>query len=1464
MSLKKRILSFFTAFLMIFGSTPFVFENASAAVGDDAPANEKNIKDNEDGTYTISLSVTGATSSDSTTSVNKANVVLVVDTSNSMNGRSGGYGSVSRLTAEKDALTEDDGIIDKLVGQNVAGDPVKSDIIEVAIVNFGTRGTTAQDWTTSATTLKNTINSLETSTGTNWEEALSTAKSLANTKKTAQPNEDTFIIFLTDGEPTTHNNSYGVNTNYATEWEYAKDDARGIVTAGHKFYALFTWGSGNSSHYLSSLVQYAYTGSGDSNSTLSSDYEQYFTDASDTATLVSALTRIVNDITTGVGYTNIELTDGVTEMTHSNIKTTASGEVSGVKYYRSGGNYSTTANDGLGEEWADAPKATINENGEIDWDLDDLVLENGVTYTISFIVWPSQESLDLVADLNNGKVSYGSLSEDQKSQIIENGGKYTLKTNTDYPTLTYSTITTTTVNGQTSSVTSDPKTVNIENPDPVGLKDSKLTIEKLWEDGLDPTQRKDYAGKVVLDFYRGEEVYKSDITLNEGNYWKLANYIAIAPGIMVSSSSEAYDYATQYTDDSEYAILEEGHDYHFTEPDEKNQTEDGEDKGKHFNLTKADYHPMLVDGTLMNVFYHRNEDGKIVIDSMEELTELTATNEVKGGALIEKILVGNDEETAVSSSDTFKFNAELRNSDGTNYGNFTYRIYYGESNPKNYNETAEEILTNEDGSKTYRSEKKTATDSLSIELYGGDRVMLTDLRTGAYFWADEDDSNLKIGYEQLEETNQIVRDGGEAETDATTKEFDGKTFYAIEGNASTQYIAKNIYRSGNLEFTKTVNVQNGNEEQAKATEFDFNVNFYDKDGKKLEVSPDWGGGIVCENYGSSGQPFDPSEMTMGDGCKGSVIGLPAGATYEIIETEKDGFTAEGLENGKVTKTGTITAGETATESFVNTYNATGKAEITVIKQFGLTENPFWMIQDDFKFVLKDESGRQIGEARTIDKLTHSATFEIEIEKEGNYKYEVEELDDNFKTGVARKDNDTNVIVTFKATDNGKGELVVSDLTYKNSKDTIYNSYTVKNSLEDALKFKKVFSEDGADYKGGAEFSFTVSMSEGAPKPSNLNENGTFTLKNNEEIDLGSISFSETDIPAEGKTYTYTITESSENLPDGVSIVSGEVEITVNVKFNKETGKLDVTTNQYETEFVNIFQPTDGKEFSEKLEIEKAIKDLTNSKVDGEFSFKLEELKNDEYEEIETITLATKDLAGSAKFGEKIFEETGTHYYRISEIAGEANGFSYDDTVYEITVKVTEEDGKLVAEYSGIPEDGIKFTNVYEAEATKLNFGIYKEVDNLTSDAEVETFEFELKNEDGETIATTEIEGEGEGEFSNIEFTQAGTYTFTVSEVNTGAEYYEYDETVYEIIVSIVDENGKLKLDGVTILKSEEEVEEIVFINVYENPGRGEVEEEEEVVEENPYTNDNIAFFVSLYILSLIGFIGAVVYARKEV
>ena len=862
----RRAVNLLLVPLLVVGGFPLGINNVIAAEGDeapstevpeDAPAHSKKLIDNGDGTYTLSLSVTGKADTSVTHDVTKSNVILLIDISNSMTASTPGY--TSRLAAEKEALTKTDGIIDKLLANNTSD---VTDALELYGISFGQKGAVAWDWSTDGTTIKSTINGLTPGqSGTNWEEALILAKQAADAKHAAEPDDNTFVILLTDGEPTTHQNDYSVSTNYAQEWGYASDDARAIVTAGYAFYGIFTFGSGNSSRYLSSLVNYAYTGTGNSSSSLSSQYAGYFYDATDTSALVEALETIVNDITSSIGYTNIEITDGLTDLT-SSVK--VDGKISNLTYTRSGGNY------GDGEIWAEAPEATTT-NGTVDWNLHNTVLEDGVTYTVSFLVWPSQEAYDLVAELNNGKVSYDSLSPSQKSSIINNNGVYTLKTNTDYPTLTYSTVTTTSDGTDTTVVVSDPKTFAITNPEPVGLKGQSLTLEKKWEDSLDPSQREEVGDTVVLDFYKDNTPYETGVSLTKQNGWKLPNRISIAPGIMLSNDSPNYnalkgDHTEYEYGGKKYIILETGHDYYFQE----------ENINYHFELTNHIYHPMIIGDTLMNVSFTRDGSGNITgIEGFTVLDSVSATNTLKGGINIVKE-VKDKEGNVIDTDDSFEVTAYLVDAEGNPY-KYDYRIYYGEKNPAY--EANIVYKTDENGDYVYDEEGNKivlysrtghiiGTGSFTEQIYLGDTIRIVNVDSGVQYRVVETEKN---GYDENPVITYKERYGGTSsqEKDATCK----NNYCIVSGNTASSVKITNTFKD-------------------ERTSVDFEKTWYDEEGNPLSGKNLPGKitiNLVEQAADGTETTIDSTDISAETDWKGSFEGLPKYDNGEtIIYTVKEG------------------------------------------------------------------------------------------------------------------------------------------------------------------------------------------------------------------------------------------------------------------------------------------------------------------------------------------------------------------------------------------------------------------------------------------------------------------------------------------------------------------------------------------------------------------------------------------------
>ncbi|MBR3131076.1 VWA domain-containing protein [Candidatus Saccharibacteria bacterium] len=1382
MNFKKKLFNFLAALTVIFGSVPFNFANNAYA--DDAslsaPTANKRLIDNGDGTYTIALSVTGETASSSTTSVTKANVVLVVDTSSSMvDNRPGGPGTPTRLALEQDALTKNDGIIDNLLRQNVPGDPIKNDIIEVSVVQFGNKGRVAQSWTTNSTTLKSTINGLSTSSGTNWEEGLRYAKSQADEIKARQADEDVYIIFMTDGEPTTHYNSYTVNwQNIDTEWTAARDDARDIVTAGYKFYALFTWGASNRAHYLSSLVQYAYTtGNSNSNATLSPEYAQYYTNADSTDALVAALNQIVNDITTGVGYTNVELTDGVTEMTSSSVKASTTGEVRGLKYYRSGGAYSTTTNDGLGDEWTEAPHATINANGEVDWDLGDLVLEDGVTYTVAFAVWPKQSSLDLVSDLNNGIRSYSSLTEDEKKQVAGSDGNYTLKTNTDYPMVTYSTVTTTNINGQTTTVVSDPMTARIENPDPVDLYSSKLSVKKEWEDGLDPDQQDDYNGKVTLDLYKDNKVVKT-YELSRSDGWESEKDYSIAPGVMVYSSSKALqdeDYTTLSYDGHDYVILEQGHKYHL---DEQGIT-------SHYYLTKYEYHPMVVNGEIKNVLFEYTNGEITGIEKIESLNTLSATNTLKGGISIFKEVLDKNNNAINELDETFKVKLSFENS---NYP-YTYRVYYGNNNPCS-KDGADTTTCNFDPKNHGRTNKMTGTGVLERDIYVGDEIMIVDVDTGTKFKVEEVTDGMKSWYELKEVKHDITR--GEQDNYGAYKEseIDGD-YRAVQANSSSRATVVNNYITGDLKISKTVEVESGNEAQAKAKEFEFTINVYTDENKTEKL----------DNYSKT--------VKLKTGQSETISDIPAGAYYEVAETGMNGFvTASTGENGSIVKNNTSKA------DFTNTYKVEpNNTQAKVAKMFG----NYWDLTriNGFDFELTPKSSStgtypEITSSNTTATQVLPASWTFKVLDEGTWTYEITEKEYNHP-GVSPLTENEKITLTVKATDNGDGTLKIEKTYTKNSSNvdedsvTIDNTYKTQNTVSETIGVTKTVIDEVTG---------------------NHNDRFTFELKDASGNVIDTVSFTTNNLSGEGSfkaltfdeagTYRYTVSEKiSEkggwDYDDTIHNVV--IEVTEDYTTALLSSKMTIDNKEIDTaDFTNEYSVGST---SATVEVTKDFKDYWYEGDSFTFTLESEDGKT-------KIIKSVNQLSPTATFTLE-YDAPGEYEYTITEdIQFTRPGIS-QVTTEPITVKISvidNNDGTLTATVTQGATGTIE--NKYDTKPVDATIKVKKAINDLSNSKKDGRFTFDLKKADGSiedtvTISTRNLTGEDS--FGAIEFTKEGTYKYTVSEREGNEAGFGYDTTPREVEI-VVEDNKKeaqlfiksVKIDGVEVNTSEIEIE---IENTYE-------------------------------------------------
>lgn len=698
--MKKRLKKLLTIvmsamMLVVFVPTAAFATEESGAAGNtvDGPAVSKTITDNGDGTHTISLSVTGKTNT--TTESTKANVVIVFDLSNSMTnytendkggyGKSKGSGYFNLYKKTETGYTEiktSEGYEDKVyqkinyglyvryyeyngtryakrleVAQSATASLINSlsannksdadDTVEISFMTFGTKAHTTEayykkwyrgnDMRALASVVMNVPEPDGSNDGgTNWDDALEKAQTVAATK--ASEGDETYIIFVSDGDPTFYNSKNGLGgQGDSTDDETiaaALAEARKIKNLGYKFYGVGVFGSVK---YMTNLCKAA-------NGTSTG----YYYSAGDQTALEQAFAEIVNSITNSAGYKEVVVIDNVTSLTSTNLEVKADGTVGGFTYTRSDGEAYT------GRE------ATYADN-KVTWDLGEAPLVSGVTYTVSFKVWPSQFAYDLIADLNNGKANFNTLDSDIKNQIEKKGNSYFLKTNTDKGNnVSYIRVETKEVNNKPAgtennngSVTGSdgytyvqkdgkwigtketPGTVDFVNPAPIPIDCHEMNVKKVWKDEDGKTV--DGGSEVTLELMEDCEPTGVTVELNKDNYWQ--GSVFLAPGLMVEKPDNKVD------------ILDDGHEYSLKEVfgDSAN-----------YSFTSNTQHPMLVkDGDNLVV---KNLDG----NGLEDIGTLVGTNTLKPASAVTQELKIKKTVTGADAIEPFSFGLQLtsKNSDG--------------------------------------------------------------------------------------------------------------------------------------------------------------------------------------------------------------------------------------------------------------------------------------------------------------------------------------------------------------------------------------------------------------------------------------------------------------------------------------------------------------------------------------------------------------------------------------------------------------------------------------------------------------------------------------------------------------------------------------------------------------------------------------------------------------------------------
>lgn len=405
-------------------------------------------------------------------------------------------------------------------------------------------------------------------------------------------------------------------------------------------------------------------------------------------------------------------------------------------------------------------------------------------------------------------------------------------------------------------------------------------------------------------------------------------------------------------------------------------------------------------------------------------------------------------------------------------------------------------------------------------------------------------------------------------------------------------------------------------------------------------------------------------------------------------------------------------------------------------------------------------------------------------------------------------------ITVKVADDGKGGLDVSVVYPEGSGGTLsfVNGYGTNEATVDLAGTKTLaLGQAGlgltqADIEG--KYTFKIEPLDGAPAPVDASGK-TVTEATNDaagNVELGHVTFKQpsdlddAEIDGDGlrtKTFAYRVSESG-SVDGVVNDATATRTFTIRVVEDTDAGTLAAEVLPAEGtpegkgafEFTNTYgvNPTPSS-VTDQIKVSKKLKgrDLT----EGEFEFQLVEIAADGSESVAATGKNAAD--GTVALGPVTYTAPGTHSYELREVAGTAGGVTYDRATYRVRTTVVDAgNGALAvkheladAEGNAVGDDSVTFTNGYEAAPVTLKLGAAK----VLKGAELKAgqFSFELKSRDGKVMSTAKNAADGSVTFDALTFKRAGTYTFTVSEVDDGQAHVTYDKAVRKIVVTVSDE-----------------------------------------------------------------------------
>ncbi len=706
---------------------------------------------------------------------------------------------------------------------------------------------------------------------------------------------------------------------------------------------------------------------------------------------------------------------------------------------------------------------------------------------------------------------------------------------------------------------------------------------------------------------------------------------------------------------------------------------------------------------------------------------------------------------------------------------------------------------------------------ISVELSPGQTVFIADLPEGTeYTVAEEEISGWAV-----------------ASSSGTTGTISANTFSDVSFENTPAL-------NGNLVISKTVVLPTALGNSASYTEpFDVEVTF-------TSTAP-----IESVKVNNVDTPVTDNKLplTIKDGESILITGIPKDTSYDVTEPGLPSFWSSSLTKSR----DTISTTETAVAALTNTYSVSQVLTVN-INHIGIKNviGREWIDDDYYQFRLEMYDGSnwvafdEPDELQTVTQDTADKNFSfndiisgLSFDKVGTYQFRIVELytdidgidydylpkrfdvvvENNFDTG---KLEITNISTTTPMPDSTNDnptpagttiEKVTEDGADTYNITTVFNNlYSVSGTAEIVINIDKELVNNTGIARDESGFEFELYQLDGNNQKINVESLGTTDS-------TGVLSYTKSfgaDFVGQALVYYIAEVDSGE---DGMQYDTTPRKIEITIVDNLDgsvSAKIgDTDSNTFSDTFTNTYSLTSAPV---EITASKVMdgRDLTPEDISA-LIFEL--YSTDSNFENESFIMQSQITDGVISFN--FTEDTaGTKYYIVKE---KASGIKYvvDDTsIFCVTVDISKGEGDaLVSELVSIEKNNeeaekIEFVNIYNKPAPDSLYFSIEGIKILEGRELVDgEFSFILRSKSGYPLQTKAVEN-GMFKFDMIRYRAPGEYTYTVEEVRGNANGITYDDTVYTVIVTVKEVDGKLVATTSISTDSENNLDSIVFTNTY--------------------------------------------------